>query len=132
MGIVTPVAVPLAYQLTADVGIACAIAGVVLSGAIFGDHCSPISDTTVMASIFSGADHIDHVRTQIPYALTVAAVMLPLFGLHGYLGLSPMIMIPVGLVVLFILQGVLHKLSLKRYGISDDYHHHMKREVGTE
>lgn len=54
MGIVTPVAVPLAYQLTGDVGMACAIAGVVLSGAIFGDHCSPISDTTVMASIFSG------------------------------------------------------------------------------
>lgn len=69
------------------------------------------------------------MRTQIPYSLTVAAVMLPLFGLHGYLGLSPIILIPTGLVILFVLQSVLHKLSLKRYGISADYHQHMKREI---
>ncbi len=53
----------------------------VLSGAVFGDHCSPISDTTIMSSMASACDHVDHVRTQIPYALTTAATALVL----GYL-----------------------------------------------
>ena len=52
-----------------------------LAGALFGDHCSPLSDTTVMSSMASGCDHVDHVRTQLPYALTVAGVAL----LLGYL-----------------------------------------------
>jgi Na+/H+ antiporter NhaC len=46
----------------------------VLSGGIFGDHCSPISDTTIIASLASATDHIEHVRTQLPYALLAAAV----------------------------------------------------------
>lgn len=50
--------------------------GVVLSGGIFGDHCSPVSDTTVMSSMGSSCDHIDHVSTQLPYALTVAVSAL--------------------------------------------------------
>ncbi len=53
----------------------------VLSGAVFGDHCSPISDTTIMSSMASACDHVDHVRTQIPYALTTAVTAL----LLGYL-----------------------------------------------
>ncbi len=55
--------------------------GAVLEGAIFGDHCSPISDTTVMSSIASAADHIDHVRTQMPYAMVTMGTALVL----GYL-----------------------------------------------
>ena len=55
--------------------------GAVLEGAIFGDHCSPISDTTVMSSIASASDHIDHVRTQMPYALLTMGTALIL----GYL-----------------------------------------------
>jgi Na+/H+ antiporter NhaC len=50
--------------------------GAVLEGAIFGDHCSPISDTTVMSSIASASDHIDHVRTQMPYALVTMGVSI--------------------------------------------------------
>jgi Na+/H+ antiporter NhaC len=46
----------------------------VLGGGIFGDHCSPISDSTIMSSMSAGTDHIDHVRTQLPYALSVAGV----------------------------------------------------------
>jgi Na+/H+ antiporter NhaC len=53
----------------------------VLDGAIFGDHCSPISDTTVMSSMASACDHIDHVRTQLPYALVVMVTA----GLAGYI-----------------------------------------------
>lgn len=51
-----------------------------LGGAVFGDHCSPISDTTVMSSMAGHCDHIDHVRTQLPYALTVAAVASAGYG----------------------------------------------------
>ena len=46
----------------------------VLAGAVWGDHCSPISDTTVLSSIASGCDHIEHVRTQLPYAGAVGVV----------------------------------------------------------
>jgi Na+/H+ antiporter NhaC len=48
----------------------------VLAGGVFGDHCSPISDTTIMSSMASSCDHIDHVKTQIPYALLVAFIAL--------------------------------------------------------
>ena len=59
----------------------------VLDGAIFGDHCSPISDTTVMSSIATQSDHIEHVRTQAPYAIVTMLVA----ALVGYIG------IPLGL-----------------------------------
>ena len=48
----------------------------VLAGAVFGDHCSPISDTTIMSSMASSCDHIDHVKTQIPYAFSMALIAL--------------------------------------------------------
>ncbi|OJJ22014.1 sodium:proton antiporter [marine bacterium AO1-C] len=52
------------------------VTAVVLAGSVFGDHCSPISDTTILSSMASGSDHIQHVRTQMPYALTVATVSI--------------------------------------------------------
>ena len=75
--------------------------GAVLEGAIFGDHCSPISDTTVMSSIACASDHVDHVRTQMPYAITTMVVAL----LCGYLpavilGLSPWLSLLLGCAVL--------------------------------
>ena len=48
----------------------------VLAGAVWGDHCSPISDTTVLSSLASQCDHVDHVRTQIPYALTAGVISI--------------------------------------------------------
>jgi Na+/H+ antiporter NhaC len=57
----------------------------VLSGGVFGDHCSPISDTTIISSMAAGSDHIDHVRTQLPYALVMAVASLLLFVLFGTL-----------------------------------------------
>ncbi len=128
MAIMTPLAIPMAYQLTGDVYTATVMSGVVLSGAIFGDHSSPISDTTVMASMFSGADHIDHVRTQFPYALTVALVILFLYSLFGFFGFKPVVLIPLGLVILFVLLNVLHKYFLKKYNIGEDYHLNMKED----
>lgn len=128
MAIMTPLSIPLAYNITGDINASVAMAGVVLSGAIFGDHCSPISDTTVMASIFSGADHIDHVKSQFPYALTVAIVICIMYALFGFLNISPIILIPLGLGILVILQRLLHKYYTKKYGIDEDYHMFMKEE----
>ncbi len=73
MGILLPVAIPLAAAVTAEQGgapiVLLLVAASVLDGAIFGDHCSVISDTTVMSSTACHCDHVAHVRTQIPYAL---------------------------------------------------------------
>ena len=68
MALLIPSAVELAYQIGGEGAMLVAMAAV-LDGAIFGDHCSPISDTTILSSICSGCDHISHVRTQLPYAL---------------------------------------------------------------
>ncbi|QDG53368.1 Na+/H+ antiporter NhaC family protein [Persicimonas caeni] len=88
MGILLPAIIPLAYYMTDGVAggsiILMLCFGAVLDGAIFGDHCSPISDTTVMSSIASSVDHIDHVRTQFPYAATVMLVAASL----GYVGVA--------------------------------------------
>ena len=80
MGIVMPLVIPLVHIRALSEGVAhpefflIATISSVLAGATFGDHCSPISDTTILSSIFSGSDHIDHVRTQIPYALLAGLV----------------------------------------------------------
>ena len=66
-----PIAGPIPTTLGLPVPL---LLGAAISGAIFGDHASPISDTTVLASMASATDHIDHVRTQLPYALLAAAI----------------------------------------------------------
>lgn len=76
-----PLAVPMAYGFTGnELGtLVYAAVGAVVSGGLFGDHCSPVSDTTVLSSLGAACDHIDHVRTQLPYAL--AAGTLTVVGL---------------------------------------------------
>jgi len=78
--IVLPLAVPLAAPLGADPA---PFVAAVLSGGIFGDHCSPISDTTIISSLAAATDHVDHVRTQLPYALTAGAVAVTGFAVAG-------------------------------------------------
>jgi Na+/H+ antiporter NhaC len=101
MGILMPLVFPLGAVLplaeglpaATGVGIHLAAVSAVLAGAVFGDHCSPISDTTIMSSLACGSDHIDHVRTQLPYALLVGAAALACgylpvgWGLPPWLGL---------------------------------------------
>ncbi len=88
MGILIPMVLPLAHALGAYEEphriVFWLASAAILDGAIFGDHCSPISDTTVLSSIAAGCDHIDHVETQIPYALTV----MGLAALFGYAAVS--------------------------------------------
>jgi Na+/H+ antiporter NhaC len=81
--IVLPLAVPLAGPL--GMGPAAFLAAV-LSGGIFGDHCSPISDTTIISSLAAATDHVEHVRTQLPYALTAGAVAAAGFAVIGAVG----------------------------------------------
>lgn len=78
--IMIPIAVPMAAALGLPPELA---VSAVLGGGVFGDHCSPISDTTLIASMAAGTDHIDHVNTQLPYALTVAAVSVAAYLVAG-------------------------------------------------
>ncbi len=75
----------------------------VMAGAVFGDHCSPISDTTIMSSLATGSDHVDHVRTQLPYALTVAAVAMAVGYLPSGWGVPPLVGLGVGAALLAVL-----------------------------
>lgn len=81
--IMLPLAVPMMAQVP---GLEGACIAAVLGGGVFGDHCSPISDTTLIASIASGSDHISHVNTQLPYALSVAAGTTLLYVAVGLIG----------------------------------------------
>lgn len=90
MGVLMPLAIPVVFQLTGLEGdivrdhLVVASIGAVFSGAVFGDHCSPFSDTTIISSIAAGVEPLDHVRTQFPFALLSALVAL----LCGFLPLG--------------------------------------------
>jgi Na+/H+ antiporter NhaC len=107
MAILIPLVIPLTVSLGGGAGfelgqpsLLLGATASVLAGAIFGDHCSPISDTTVLSSTASACDHVDHVRTQLPYALVVAAVGMLLGNLGTAYGLPPWAALVGGLVVL--------------------------------
>ena len=77
-----PIVIPMIEALDLHAGLTLAAA---LGGGIFGDHCSPISDSTIVASMAAATDHIDHVRTQLPYALVAASASILLFLVFGFL-----------------------------------------------
>lgn len=79
--IMIPIAVPIINMVGLHAGLGIAA---VLSGGVFGDHCSPISDTTIISSMASATDHIDHVRTQLPYAFIAAIFSIVLFLIFGF------------------------------------------------
>ncbi|TDR17420.1 Na+/H+ antiporter NhaC family protein [Marinicella litoralis] len=81
-GILIPIAIPLALGLGISPGL---VLGAVLGGSVFGDHASPISDTTVIASLAAGCDLLDHVKTQLPYALTAGGLSVFLYLILGLL-----------------------------------------------
>jgi Na+/H+ antiporter NhaC len=117
MALVLPLALPAAQAIDASM---IATLGAVLTGATFGDHCSPISESVVLSSMAAAADHLDHVATQIPYALTAAAIS----GVVGFIpagyGVSPWLTIPAGLVVSWVvIRLVGKKTDEKSLGVSD-------------
>ncbi|MBC5640412.1 MULTISPECIES: Na+/H+ antiporter NhaC family protein [Clostridia] len=102
MSILMPLAIPLAYKINPEMSFVIVSTSAVLTGAIFGDHCSPISDTTILSSMGAGCSHIEHVKTQMWYALFVAAITI-LFGyIPAGFGLPIYIVLPMSCVALFI------------------------------
>jgi Na+/H+ antiporter NhaC len=109
MAILFPVVIPLAVAMGAGVGFAggehytilLGVISSVMAGSIFGDHCSPISDTTVLSSMASSCDHVDHVRTQLPYAVTVAIVAMLLGDVATAYGVPPYVSLVIGAAVLY-------------------------------
>ena len=110
MAIMMPLVIPLAHTLGVDAQLSpldlqIVLHGVissVLAGAVFGDHCSPISDTTILSSMASACDHIDHVRTQLPYALLAAVVGMLVGDIPTAFGMSPWISIALGIVIMVV------------------------------
>ena len=104
LGILMPLVIPLCWAVMQVNGVADAehmhilysAIACNLAGAVWGDHCSPISDTTVLSSMASGCDHIEHVRTQMPYAMLVGMVAIAVGTVPTAYGVSPIISILIG------------------------------------
>ena len=109
-GILIPIIVPL-FAPT-DVSLVVCIAAC-LAGAVCGDHCSPISDTTIMASTGGQCDHVNHVSTQLPYALTVAAVSFVGYLLAGFVP-NALIVLPVSIALLVAVLLVIKLVTKKK------------------
>jgi len=115
MGILIPLVIPIAHGLAVASGhpagdpvhsvVLVGTVSSVLAGSVWGDHCSPISDTTILSSTASGSDHIAHVRTQLPYALGVGLLGMALGDIPTAFGLPPWISLAAGsaLIVAFVL-----------------------------
>lgn len=108
MGILMPLVVPLTWGVmvaggtTDDLSILYAAVAAVLAGAVWGDHCSPISDTTILSSLATQCDLVDHVRTQLPYALLVGGVAWLLCALPVGFGVPWWVMLPISAVLLVV------------------------------
>ncbi len=122
MAILYPLMLPASYHISIEAGlpheeamiIFYNVVSVVLAGSVFGDHCSPISDTTILSSLASSCNHIDHVRTQLPYALTVGFIATTFGTLPASMGVSPLILFPVNIVLLYLVIQFLGKRSAVR------------------
>jgi len=108
-GILIPITISV-FPITTPIGVVCVSA--CMAGAVCGDHCSPISDTTIMASAGADCDHINHVNTQLPYAITVAGVS---FISYIIAGLVPnwIVVLPIAIVLmvgtLFVIRNIVSK-----------------------
>ncbi len=110
MAIIMPLVIPLAWALSQAGQMADSVSVLllygtvssVLAGAVFGDHCSPISDTTVLSSMTSACDHIDHVKTQMPYAILAAVVGMIVGDIPTTFGFSPFLSIGISVFIFYL------------------------------
>lgn len=120
MAILYPIAIPLTWTLCQGAAVPADqslellfnIISIVLAASVLGDHCSPISDTTILSSLASNCNHIDHVRTQLPYALTVGTVAIVLGTLSTALGggwLLSLLLLAIGIAALYFLVRLVGK-----------------------
>jgi Na+/H+ antiporter NhaC len=109
MALVYPIMIPTAFAMAQDVdsidGMALLYNTVasVLAGSVLGDHCSPISDTTILSSLASSCNHVNHVKTQMPYALTVGGVALVIGIIPSALGVPFYVTFPVAILLLYLI-----------------------------
>ena len=109
MAILYPLMLPASYQIAVESGmphedaiiIFYNVVSVILAGSVFGDHCSPISDTTILSSLASSCNHIDHVRTQLAYALTVGVVSILFGSIPAAMGVPSYILFPISIGILY-------------------------------
>ena len=109
-GILIPITLDV-FPLTDPLGIICVSA--CMAGAVCGDHCSPISDTTIMASAGAQCDHVTHVSTQLPYALTVAAVSFVCYIIAGFVH-NALIMLPLSIALMVVTLLVIKAVTAKK------------------
>ena len=102
MGILMPLAIPLAHSMNPEMSYVVVSTSAVLTGAIFGDHCSPISDTTILSSMGAGCNHIAHVNTQIWYALFVSSITIVFGYIPAGFGLKWYIVLPIALLAVYL------------------------------
>ena len=120
MAIMMPIVIPLSHTVSGFYNLSpgdttLILNGVissVLAGCVFGDHCSPISDTTILSSMASRCNHVDHVRTQLPYAIAVALFCMLLGDIPTAFGLSPYIsLVLIGIVLFVVIFTIGKKVS---------------------
>ncbi|PKR81175.1 sodium:proton antiporter [Brumimicrobium salinarum] len=108
MALMYPLVIPLSFAVAAgdpnfsEMAIMYNTIASVLAGSVLGDHCSPISDTTILSSLATSCDHIEHVRTQMPYALTVGAVALLVGVIPAAFGVPSLVVFGVGILLLYL------------------------------
>jgi Na+/H+ antiporter NhaC len=119
MAVLIPLAIPLAFSADGPHSLVLATSASVLAGATWGDHCSPISDTTVLASTGSGCDHAAHVSTQLPYALVAGAFTILLCTIPAGLGLSPWLCLILGCTACGLVVRFAGKLPEERQASSE-------------
>ena len=123
MAILYPLILPASWLISQKYGFSYEVSldifhnvvSAVLAGSVLGDHCSPISDTTILSSLASSCNHIEHVRTQLPYAATVGLISIVIGTIPAAFGVSSFILFPAGIVVMFL---VVHFLGKKTAGLS--------------
>lgn len=118
MAILYPLMLPATWMLATEAGLSYEetlmifhnVVSVVLAGSVMGDHCSPISDTTIMSSLASQCNHIEHVRTQFPYAISVGIVSLLIGTIPAAYGFSVILSYIIGFAILFLIIRYIGKL----------------------
>ena len=109
-GILIPITITV-FPITTPIGVVCVSA--CMAGAVCGDHCSPISDTTIMASAGADCDHINHVNTQLPYAITVAAVSFVCYIIAGIVP-NWLIVLPIAIALMIGTMFAIRKITSKK------------------
>ena len=119
MAILYPIAIPTTYAVANASGmdathtmelLYCTVA-TVLSASVLGDHCSPISDTTILSSLASDCNHLDHVKTQMPYAITVGSIAILATGITAILGGHWMIMLSAYGISTIVFYGIIQRFG---------------------